>query len=161
MEILVADGMSGDGTREVIAEYARRDPRVKMLDNPKRILASAWNAGIRAARGEIIMALNAHTVFPPAYVSTCISLMSQYPEAAYIGGIVRTRPQDDTPLGRALALAVSHRLASAAPASGPVQRHRNGPTQRPSEGTGDRCSARLGCSMKSSCAARIWSSTCG
>ena len=108
MEILVADGMSEDGTRDVIAEYARRDPRVKLLDNPKRILASAWNAGIRAARGEIIMALNAHTVFPPAYVPTCISLMSEYPEAAYIGGVVRTKPQDDTPLGRALALAVSH-----------------------------------------------------
>jgi GT2 family glycosyltransferase len=108
MEILVADGMSEDGTRDVIEEYARRDRRVKLLDNPNRILASAWNTGIRAARGDIIVALNAHTMFPPEYISTCVAHLEQFPEAAYVGGMVKTLPQHDTPLGRALALAVSH-----------------------------------------------------
>jgi GT2 family glycosyltransferase len=108
LEILVADGMSSDGTREVIDEFARRDPRVKRLDNPKRILAAAWNTGIRAARGEVVIALNAHTVFPPSYIPTCIAHMEQYPDAAYVGGVVKTLPQHDTAVGRALALAVSH-----------------------------------------------------
>ena len=108
LEILVADGMSDDGTREVISEYVNRDGRVRLLDNPKRILASAWNTGIRAAQGEIIVALNAHTIFPPEYIPTCVAHMEQFPEAAYVGGMVKTLPQQDTPLGRALALAVSH-----------------------------------------------------
>ena len=108
MEILVTDGMSHDGTRDVIAEYVRRDSRVKLLDNPKRILASAWNTGIRAARGEVVVALNAHTTFPPEYIPTCVTYLDRYPEAAYVGGMVRTLPQDDTAVGRAMATAVSH-----------------------------------------------------
>lgn len=110
LEILVADGMSDDGTREVIREYLTRDDRVKLLDNPKRILAAAWNTGIRAARGEIIVALNAHTTFPPDYIPTCVRHLDQFPDAAYVGGVVKTLPQHDTALGRALALAVSHRF---------------------------------------------------
>jgi glycosyltransferase involved in cell wall biosynthesis len=108
LEILVADGMSDDGTREVVHEYVKRDGRVILLDNPKRILASAWNTGIRAARGDIIVALNAHTVFPPDYIPKCVAHMERFPDAAYVGGVVKTLPQHDTALGRALALAVSH-----------------------------------------------------
>jgi GT2 family glycosyltransferase len=108
VEVIVADGMSDDGTRDIVREYAARDSRIKLLDNPKRILAAAWNTGIRAARGEIVMALNAHTTFPPDYIGTCVAHLETSPEAAYVGGVIRTLPQDDTPLGRALALAVSH-----------------------------------------------------
>jgi succinoglycan biosynthesis protein ExoA len=92
----------------VIRAYAARDARLRLLDNPGRILAAAWNTGIRAARGEIVMALNAHTTFAPDYIPTCVAHLEASPEAAYVGGVIRTLPQDDTPLGWALALAVSH-----------------------------------------------------
>jgi GT2 family glycosyltransferase len=110
LEILVADGMSDDGTRDVIHAIAARDPRVKLLDNPKRILASAWNTGIRAAAGDIIVALNAHTVFPPEYIPVCVEHLLAYPSAGYVGGVVRTLPQQDSVLGRAIASALSHQF---------------------------------------------------
>ena len=108
LEVLVVDGMSEDRTREIVADYARRHPHLRLLDNPKRILASAWNVGIRNARGDIIVALHAHTVFDADYIATCVKYIAAYPEAGYVGGIVRTLPQDDTTIGRALALALSH-----------------------------------------------------
>lgn len=36
-EILVVDGMSDDGTRERLQDLAREDPRIQILDNPKRV----------------------------------------------------------------------------------------------------------------------------
>jgi GT2 family glycosyltransferase len=108
LEILVVDGMSEDRTRAIAGEYVDRFARVRLLDNPKRILAAAWNTGIRHARGEIIMALNAHTTFAPDYIATCVRYLGEHPRAACVGGVVRTLPQDDTPMGRVLALAVSH-----------------------------------------------------
>ena len=55
LEVLIVDGMSDDGTRAVIAAYARRHPMIRLLDNPKRITPCALNLGISQARGTIIM----------------------------------------------------------------------------------------------------------
>src|SRR5690348_5831685 len=53
IEILIVDGMSNDGTREIIAEYVSRYSFVKMLDNPKKVTPAALNLGIAASTGEI------------------------------------------------------------------------------------------------------------
>src|SRR3954470_1502230 len=52
LEILVIDGMSDDDTRAIVARVG--DPRVRLLDNPRRITPSAMNLGIGAARGDVI-----------------------------------------------------------------------------------------------------------
>src|SRR5690242_4161593 len=55
LEVLIVDGISDDGTREVIAEYAKRHPEIQVIDNPKRTTPHALNLGIARARGRIIM----------------------------------------------------------------------------------------------------------
>lgn len=72
IEILVIDGMSTDGTREIVAEYAARDPRITLVDNPERYQAQAMNLGIRRARGEYILWIAVHSVFPKEYLRLCI-----------------------------------------------------------------------------------------
>ena len=47
MEIIVADGMSDDGTREIVRRYADRRPRIRLIDNPERVTPSGLNAGDR------------------------------------------------------------------------------------------------------------------
>src|SRR3989442_11010361 len=68
MEVLVVDGMSSDRTRAIVEEYVARDPRVRLLDNVKHITPSALNVAIRAARGDIIVRMDAHVVYPPEYI---------------------------------------------------------------------------------------------
>ncbi|MCL2330438.1 MAG: glycosyltransferase, partial [Phycisphaerae bacterium] len=68
MEILVMDGMSNDGTREIVQRLAQSDNRVRLLDNPERIVPHAMNSGIRAARGEIITRLDGHADVLPGFL---------------------------------------------------------------------------------------------
>lgn len=107
-EVLVVDGMSTDGTRDIVERYMKRHGFIRLLDNPKKILAAAWNTGIRNARGGVIVALNAHTVFDRNYIAECLQHLRDYPEADYVGGVVMTYPKDDTPVGWAIACALSH-----------------------------------------------------
>ena len=69
LEILFVDGMSNDTTRSIVVEYSKIYPYIKLLDNPKRVVSSAMNIGIRAARGEIIMRLDAHASYCRDYFS--------------------------------------------------------------------------------------------
>ena len=104
LEVLVVDGMSEDRTREVVQEYAARFPFVRLLPNPKKHATAAFNAGIGASRGEIVMIAGAHAVYRSGYVERCVrTLMSS--GADNVGGVWRIIPRDDTLLGEAIALA--------------------------------------------------------
>ncbi len=73
MEILVADGHSTDGTRDIVRGLQQRHPQLKLLDNPGRIVATGMNEGIRRARGEVIVRVDGHTVVAPDYISCCVA----------------------------------------------------------------------------------------
>lgn len=68
MEILVLDGMSTDGTRQIVVEMESRDSRIRLIDNPKRSQSAALNLGVPLARGEYLMRLDAHSVYPSDYL---------------------------------------------------------------------------------------------
>ena len=70
MEILLADGMSEDGTREEINAFSREHPDLplRLIDNPKRIIPAGLNRALDAARGGIILRMDAHAAPYPDYV---------------------------------------------------------------------------------------------
>ena len=92
LEIVVADGMSGDGTREILEEYERECPTLRVIDNPKRIVSTGLNAAIRQARGEIIVRMDAHTEYAPDYIRTCVQVMNET-NAENVGGPALTRAE--------------------------------------------------------------------
>src|SRR5258708_35713317 len=67
-EILIADGMSTDGTRESLQQMAKEHPQIRVLDNTGRIVSTGLNAAIREARGEIIARMDPPTIYPPDYL---------------------------------------------------------------------------------------------
>lgn len=72
LEVFIADGQSDDGTRESIDEYARAYPGIEVLDNPRRIVSTGLNAAIRRARGDVILRMDAHTIYAPDYIAECL-----------------------------------------------------------------------------------------
>lgn len=88
-EAIIADGLSEDGTREVLAEYGARHPQLRMIDNPGRIVSTGLNAAIRAARGELIIRMDAHTHYAPDYCVLCMETLEST-GADNVGGPART-----------------------------------------------------------------------
>jgi len=56
-EIIVADGLSNDGTREILARLAAEHAYLRLVDNPGRIVSTGLNTAICAARGRIIISV--------------------------------------------------------------------------------------------------------
>jgi cellulose synthase/poly-beta-1,6-N-acetylglucosamine synthase-like glycosyltransferase len=78
-EVIVADGLSGDGTRELLGQLAQSAPfryRLVVLDNPKRTIPAALNLAIGAARGEFIVRVDAHSQVQAEYVEAIVDALS-------------------------------------------------------------------------------------
>ena len=84
-EIIVADGMSDDGTREILRELAARHPELKVVDNPQQITPCGMNVGIGASRGHWIAIIGAHGRYSPDYLARCLEVAEQT-GAQNIGG---------------------------------------------------------------------------
>jgi succinoglycan biosynthesis protein ExoA len=92
MEVLIADGMSNDGTRAVLDEFQKRFENVRVLDNPEKIVSTGMNRATREARGEIIVRMDAHTLYAPDYVRTCVEVLRET-GAGNVGGPALTRAE--------------------------------------------------------------------
>ena len=90
LEILIADGMSIDGTRLALREFQKRFESIRVLDNPEQIVSTGLNRAIREARGEIIIRMDVHTIYASNYVQSCVEVLRET-GAANVGGPALTR----------------------------------------------------------------------
>ncbi len=106
LEILVVDGMSNDGTREICSQFAIRNSQfaIRVLDNPARIVPTALNRGIRQARGSVIIRVDGHAVIAEDYVRLCLRDLASV-DAACVGGPIRTL--GETWMARGISIAQS------------------------------------------------------
>jgi succinoglycan biosynthesis protein ExoA len=107
LEVLVVDGGSQDGTLAAARRWTDSDPRFRLLGNPRGKVAAGLNVGIAAARGEILLRVDAHTLPAPDYVRRCVETLAAT-GADNAGGPMA--PAGDTPVGRAVALAMGSRF---------------------------------------------------
>ena len=106
LEILVADGMSTDKTRDILKTYANKYSFIHWFENPKKFVPEALNIMISLAKGEVIIRMDAHNEYPKNYISKCIQYLYEY-KVDNIGGIWLTLPGAETIIAKAIALALS------------------------------------------------------
>jgi len=81
LEVIVADGMSEDRTRDVVTStvaLAGPDaPQVTIVDNAERTAPAGLNAAMEVANGQVIIRIDGHCRVQSDYVSRCVRLLEQ------------------------------------------------------------------------------------
>lgn len=109
LELVVADGQSDDGTRELLQGIAAAEPRVRWIDNPQRIVSTGLNAALEVATGSAIVRMDVHTEYADDYVAQCLAVMEET-GADNVGGPWRAVPDADAgPMQQAVAAAFQSR----------------------------------------------------
>lgn len=111
LDVTIADGHSTDKTREVIAQFQREHPDLKItvIDNDARAIPAGINRAMAASRGEIILRLDGHSSPYPDYVENSVAAL-EAGKGQNVGGVWEIRPGDETWVARAIAVAAAHPL---------------------------------------------------
>lgn len=112
LEVLVVDGGSTDGSRQIVDDRAAACPWLRVVDNPARRIPVACNLGIGAARGDIVCFFSSHGVPTPTYVERTVAVLGET-GADGVGGTYVHEGQD--PVSRAIGLAMSSPYGMASP----------------------------------------------
>lgn len=103
-EIIVVDGCSNDRTTSIVKSFPQFGTTITLYQNPKRFQVYAWNIGWRAARGEYVSFIGAHTEYNNRFFHECLEIMTRTGAAAV--GPVQV-PYGKGLFGRATAWAMS------------------------------------------------------
>jgi len=104
MEILIADGLSDDGTCEKLKVLKSQYSKMRLFDNPGLIVPTGLNMLIQNACGEILIRVDGHCVIAPDYVRNCVTHLLNG-EADGVGGPMETI--GETQLSKTIAIAMS------------------------------------------------------
>lgn len=107
IEFLFVDGASEDDTRVQLHAAAAVDPRIRVLDNPKRTTSAALALALPQARGEYVARMDAHAVYPVDYLAEGVARLSRGDVAAVSGPQIAV---GHDPWSRRIAAALGTRL---------------------------------------------------
>ena len=108
LEILFVDGNSPDKTLDILKEELDgKELDYRILNNPKKIPPVAVNIGIKEAKNDIIIRLDAHSEYPSNYISKCVYYLNNI-DADNVGCLVKT--ESKTRIGKAIANVVSSKF---------------------------------------------------
>lgn len=77
IEVLVADGMSDDGTFELLQNWAVQAANRYVFQNPGKIVPTGLNIIIPKAKGDVVIRVDGHCVIASDYVSNCVRHLQQ------------------------------------------------------------------------------------
>ena len=81
-EVIVVDNNSNDSTPDVVARF----PSVRYVFEPEQGLSAARNAGIRAARSDIIAYIDDDAEAAPVWLQSLLDVYDRFPDALAVGG---------------------------------------------------------------------------
>ncbi len=106
MEVLVVDGMSDDTTADIVRTYEKKYTFIKLFSNPKKIVPTALNIGIKNALGDIIIRVDSHAIYPRNYFSTLVHYAKKL-NADNVGGALITLPANNSRTAKSIAIVLS------------------------------------------------------
>lgn len=111
MEVVIADGLSTDNTRQEITLFQEAHPDliVRVIENPQRIIPAGLNCALEAANGEIIVRLDAHSIPAEDYVQRCVAAVKAK-KGDNVGGVWEIQPAGSTWQAQSIAAAAAHPL---------------------------------------------------
>ena len=89
IQIILIDGESDDGTLEIIQKYVKSHQNILVMNNPAKIVSTGLNRALSIATGDVIIRVDGHSIIEDNYVSKCIELINQKPEASCVGGAIK------------------------------------------------------------------------
>ncbi|WP_353810322.1 glycosyltransferase family 2 protein [Agromyces sp. SYSU T00194] len=102
VDVAIAVGPSIDGTTELVDDLARRDPRIRVIENEVGSTPAGLNLAIRASQYPVVVRVDAHSALPPDYARVAVEVLART-GADNVGGIMDA--QGETPFERAVARA--------------------------------------------------------
>jgi hypothetical protein len=87
-EFLVIDDGSTDRTAEILADYASRDVRIRVMRHGNKGRTASLNIGINLAAGKYIARMDADDVALPDRLRDQVEFLEQHPEVGLLGGAV-------------------------------------------------------------------------
>jgi glycosyltransferase involved in cell wall biosynthesis len=106
LEVLVIDGMSDDGTNEIIEQYCKKYKALRICKNPNKTVPHALNIGLENSVGEVIIRMDAHCIYPSNYISKLVFYLYEL-NADNVGGAWITIPGSKSKMAQSIALATS------------------------------------------------------
>ena len=91
LEILVADGMSDDGTQNIVNEISESNPNVKLLNNTGRIVSTGLNLALSQIKGDVFIRIDGHCEIPSDFIRKSVTTLLSQPEAWVAGGYWKTQ----------------------------------------------------------------------
>lgn len=101
-EVIVVDNNSSDGTPEMVAEYARRDGRLRQIHEVRQGVIPARNAGLNAATGELIARIDADSIVSVGWAARIKEFFTDHPEFDVLTGGAFTSDRKEFPTFRLL-----------------------------------------------------------
>ena len=86
--IVVDDGSTDVETQRIVAAFSR--PKTRLIRLPHAGLAATRNAGIAAANGDILCALDADDRLEPAFFEKAIAVLDRDPSVTFVSAWLRT-----------------------------------------------------------------------
>ena len=84
-EILVADGMSDDGTREIVKEFQKRNSSIILINNLEKIVSTGFNRALSIAKGNVIIRVDGHSILGNNFTQHCLNAFEKV-DAVCVGG---------------------------------------------------------------------------